>query len=359
MTLFAACFIIIPALTFPLVVLAYFLQLNRKRREVDRLMTGNTMSRYVKAYGKLEEGEMFSWYCDWREYILPVTLNTIVVSGTIYFILVQWGIITMDAIPPVIQASGGIPLSVIWGLTGAYIWGQYDMNMRFWAIDLSPNALYSIWLRFLVSGALSYILSNIIQPPFVLLVAFGLGAFPVNTLSAFLRAQVRQQLKYSGEALQTEQPNLHMLQGMSPEIAERLKEEYIYSAQQLALANPIRLLMNTGFEWTVILDLIDQAILYNYIGPKIVDVHKAGIRSAMEMSGIKDYFDDEAPGDLQMGIDLIREVAKRLEWEEVSVKNLIETLYTDPQLVFIWQLWEDAFATTQEPESPAIDRNAA
>ena len=47
---------------------------------------------------------------------------------------------------------------------------------------------------------------------------------------------------------------------------QRLQDNGFESAEHLAGDDPIKMLLKTNVEWKVILDLIDQAILFGYVG---------------------------------------------------------------------------------------------
>ena len=145
------------------------------------------------------------------------------------------------------------------------------------------------------------------------------------------------------EAVPGEEPNLHHIQGLTPKIIDRLSEEEIYSTEHLANADPIKLLLRTKFEWKVILDIIDQAILFNYTGERITNLRTLGIRGAIELAEIGTHLqitDDEAK---QQAESMVPTIASTLEVDEHVVKQLMYTLIEDPQLDFIWTLWGEAF----------------
>jgi hypothetical protein len=257
--------------------------------------------------------------------------------------LIQQGIIGNILPDNVHKLLGNLPATSLAGFTGAYIWGHYDILRRYYLIDLSPNSLYYMWLRLLVSGALAYFIGSMFKTGIDYLIAFGIGSFPVEVLLTFVRTQVRERLKLSGDKIVSEKPTLHLLQGMTTEIIERLHEENIYSVQHLALANPIRLLMKTSYEWTVILDFLDQAFLCCYVEDKISEVRKTGIRGAIELMSIEEDLQSENPHEKELGNQLVEDLAERLKMKEASVKNMIYILRDDPQLQFILSLWEEAF----------------
>jgi hypothetical protein len=326
---------VVPSVTYPLICLSYILVLRQKRDEVNRLFQGQTLEIYQKAYGVKD---LFKQYYNWIGYILPILLIMLTVILVTYTLMVKYGVVLLDP-SHFLSSLKNTADTVIAGFIGAYIWTHYEMLRRYYIIDLSPVRLYYFWLRFLVSAVLAYLFGLALQPPTNLVIAFAIGAFPVRTLVSFLRGQAQDKLKITDEIAEFEKPNLHLLQGMTKNVIEQLNEENIYSTEQLALANPIRLLMRTNIEWTIILDLIDQAIAFNYIGEKISDLRKSGIRCAMEL------------GDLQEGIeakktqtlDLVKKIAEKLSCTESEVINLISVLVEDDQLYFITNLWEEAF----------------
>jgi len=343
--------IILPSLTYPLICLSYYFVLRQKRSEVFRLIKGPTLQRYLIAYGlfyevdgkkEYHEEQLFRKYYDWKGYILPNILNMISAATLSLIFFTQQKLITVTD-SSVSNFIFTIPLTVVTGFTGAYIWSHYDLLRRFFVIDLSPQPLYNMWIRFMVCGILAYLISPAFKEPVALLIAFGIGTFPAHTINNFLRKRVIEKLKFVEEIKDYEKPNLHLLQGMTKYVIERFEEENIYSAQHLALADPIRLLMKTNFEWTVLLDYIDQAILYCYVGNKISEIRECGVRCAIELFCLNKKLISNDNTKIQFAKDQIRIIAARLKWEEISVANLLDILHDDDQLNFIYDLWSEAF----------------
>ena len=46
---------------------------------------------------------------------------------------------------------------------------------------------------------------------------------------------------------------------------------------------------------------------------------------------------------------MLDNIAAVLEIKRPSVENLVETVYEDPQVDFVWQLWLEAFDLAQPP----------
>jgi hypothetical protein len=346
MPLFIFLLLLLPSATFPLLIYFYFRVLTQRREEIDRLFKGETLQKYLRTFGRQKEGHVLEHYLDWKGYILPVILNMSLVWIGVLAFLAHWN--TFSGNFPLYSLLDRCPTTLLVGFLGAYLWGHYDLIRRFSVIDLSPTTLYHVWLRMQLSSIIAYLVGTTLKEPFDLIVAFGVGAFPLESLLGFFRSQVRSKLQWTTSNSPSDAPNLHVLQGMTSNIIERLNEENIYSTQHLALANPIRLLMRTNFEWTIILDMIDQAILHNYVGNKIAQVRQVGIRCAMEFSDVRWYLEHRNVQYRKQGETLLQELAKKLDWNPASVKGLVYTLDEDSQLNFIYDLWDDAFRSDKK-----------
>ena len=336
MTAFQILLLIIPTITYPLICLSYVIIMKQKRDEIKRLFNGNTLKKYQQAYGA---EDLFKEYNNWLGYILPILLIMLTTVFAMYILMIKYGIITLKS-SDYLSTFQSTPDTLIFGFIGAYIWTHYELLRRYHIIDLSPFRLYYFWLRFLVSAMLAYLFGLAIQSPTNLVVAFAIGAFPVRTLASFLRGQAqKQKLDITDEITEFEKPNLHLLQGMTKNVIEQLNEENVYSTEQLAFSNPIRLLMRTNIEWTVILDFLDQAIAFNYIGEKINDLRRIGVRCAMELSQLLEV----SPKNKPAARKLIKTISVKLSCTVQEVENLIKVLADDDQLIFITNLWGDAF----------------
>ena len=341
---------LLPSLTYPLICLSFAYSLNQKRSEVNRLVQNKASQPYFQAYG---QPDRLIWrYYNWKKYFIPVLLNmTVVFCAALAFQLRQQ-VFAVDPSPALALLSKLPPTSLA-GFMGAYIWGHYDLLRRHAQIDLPPAPLYQQWLRLLIGLAFGYVAGATLQHPLDILVAFGIGAFPLDSIRNYLESEVSKRIGLNQAARSAEPPTLYRLQGMTDDIVDRLEEEGITSAEHMALANPIRLLLKTNLEWTLILDLIDQAILYLYVGDKIADLRTIAIRGALEMSQIRWYDSGSDPARMAEGDAMKKSIAAKLGENETSITNLIDTLYDDPQVGFVYSMWLEAF-----PEDASADQDS-
>ena len=332
--------IIFSGFTYPLICAIYFKTLLRRRNEIEKLLQGRFMEKYTRAYGGLSPNDLFNLYHNWKDYILPVALNVMVVSCISAALLLQGsGYIKSGSNP--LSIFNKLPYSAAAGFIGAYIFSHYDMVRRFSTMDLTSTIVYRLWLRLLVGGTLGYLVGSILQAQFQMLTAFCLGAFPVNKLRDLMKQMIQKKIDVSVEAAMAEKPNLHKLQGLTEETIERLEEEDITTTQHLALANPILLLLKPNLQWTVILDMIGQAILYIFIGDKIEEHRAIGIRSAIDLVKVHCLMLDPDENKREVGRQLADLMSTKLGQDRIGIYNLIQSVSENPQTRFICDLWQE------------------
>ena len=140
-------------------------------------------------------------------------------------------------------------------------------------------------------------------------------------------------------------PRWSTIQGITPELLDRLTEADVASPAALANADPFRLFLRTNISWRHILDLIDQAILAGYVGEKIELVRPTGIRGAIEMGLLAERLlrldpDNERQKPIiESARATMRKIAQALGHDEDVTRNLIQNLDEDAQVTPIWNLW--------------------
>lgn len=351
-TTFLWFLIFLPGIFYPMLCFTYRRTLQYKYLEIENIMTqGNSLQRYIRAFEIVGTDSqktikcLFEFYYHWKAYILPSVVIVFVTTVAGLICVVRMGI--PMGLPNELGALiARMPSSIVAGLVGAYTWGVYDSLRRYHVIDLSPISLQFIWLRIVIAFVLGYGAGLIFKGDLEIFAAFGLGAFPVKTLKDFVKGEARKRFNMSGAPVPAEEPTLHKIQGLSKEINERLLEEGIYSTENLANADPVKLLLRTNFEWKVILDIIDQAILYCYVGDKIENLRPMGIRGSIELAELGHRLQD--PDSKDQAEKLCEEVAQLLGRSGIAVKNLIQTIIEDPQVDLIVNLWGETYVGSSE-----------
>ncbi len=311
---------------------------------------GTTFTKYLKAFESTSGAQSASlkktldrlFYRKYgrTRYHFPLAMNAFL-GGLFIVIVLTWSNLPVGLPDRFTDMVHKIPAPAISGLAGAFIWGLFDVLRRFEMVDLSPASLHSIWMRMLVASILAPMISGAFTDSLKPLIAFAVGLFPTKEIFDFVRGQARKDLNLTISAQPAEKPNLHKLQGASETMVSRLIDEGIESAEQLASYDPIKLLLRTNLQWKTILDIIDQAILFDYFGDKCDRLREFGIRGSSELASIQDDLTDEDAAVRAQCERLVAGVASRLEVEEVAVRNAIRNAYEDVQVELLWDLWGD------------------
>jgi hypothetical protein len=228
-----------------------------------------------------------------------------------------------------------LPAASIAAMGGAYIWGLYEALRRYDSTDLTAAALHMFWVRIVLVAVLGPLVGGLFgEAPAGLLIAFGLGVFPVRTLQNFVISKVDMA---AGQP-KAEGPTLHIISGVTPPVLERLLDSDVHSVTQLASADPVRLLLRTNLEWRFILDLIDRAKLAVYVGEKVSALRVAGINGAIEMVELHERVlsGDKA---VSSAADGAMAYIGGVLGSEAAVKNLILEMHRDPEVRLIRDMW--------------------
>lgn len=346
----------LPGLLYVGLYTSYRQMLRQRRDEIEQLIGRGTTLRqqyhaiYGAPTGKLDEAVHVLVYSSfgWRAFALPlVIVSFLSLTGSVVG-LVRLGF--PSGLPEsLITLLMKTPTPLLIGFGGAYTWSVYDMLERYRRADFSPFSLNNVWFRLLLAPPIAALAGVALAQPFDVLAAFGIGAFPAKTLEEFVQGRARKQLGFDAAVKAAGPENLGALQGLTADLIDRFDEESISSTQHLAYTDPIKLLLRTNVEWKIILDMMDQALLYNYVGEKLNALRLLGIRGAIEAV---EFFDrlkraqGESLAELERVLDVI---ATRLEIDRAGVLNLLQTISDDGQVEFIQALWGESAGVEEAP----------
>ena len=189
---------------------------------------------------------------------------------------------------------------------------------------------------------LGYLVSQPFTDSLKILIGFVVGAFPARTLLDYAKSIAKKNINLVADAHPSQGPTLHNIQGMTTDMIDILYGEGITSTAHLSQADPIKLLLKTSIEWKLILDIIDQSILFNYVEDKLKSLRSIGIRGAIELAAMQLALKDKDDKERTRAQSTVMLIASKLKDNEEAVYNLIRMLYDDVQVEFIWDLWGEA-----------------
>jgi hypothetical protein len=350
---------------FPLFVcIAYGRVISFKRRYIVQMLQGNTFDAYKKAHAFQPSASptqilesLFGPQYTVRSYVLPLIVDALVSAAGLVLFLVR---VAPQHFGGQVAQIDRIPQPFFYGIAGGFLWGLYDLLRRFQEADLTPVCLCYVTMRIFIVGILSCILSVVFSEQMTPLIAFALGAFPVQTLWRFLKIQAKDKIKLSEEEGVPTKADLNVLPGMTKRTIEQLDRLSIENIEQLAYTNPVKLLAQTNLDWELILNMVDQAVLGSYIGAERIDILRpAGIRGATDLAALYDGITCNITEANTKSERLLGESALRLGLSRDYLESVLRNVVSCPQVRFIRCLKGDMNRWTQLTVMPQLEASAA
>ena len=146
---------------------------------------------------------------------------------------------------------------------GAYMFAVSDMVLSVRRKSLNVADVYWYVLRMVLAVPIGVAATASAPGATAATVAFGLGTFPMDTLTKLLRRLADKPLNV---AENDQAPDLIKLEGVTVPIASSLSAEGVESVEQLLGMDPILLAIRTGLPFKFILQLGAQAVVWRHLG---------------------------------------------------------------------------------------------
>ena len=186
------------------------------------------------------------------------------------------------------------------------------------------------------AGAAGAIAGDLINDRLAWAVAFGLGLLPTPAVQRFIVDRTRKALNLPDISSAATDPNLAFLQGWDADVSDKFARAGVTSVQQLACSNQFQLFLRSNFEWRVILDFCDQALLVLYVGESINNLRPLGIGSAVELAGIDWFSEDDDEYFVGFTYDeAIGMIASAVGKNEKNAGLLVRSLSEDATVKFL------------------------
>lgn len=359
---------ILPVIPFGLAFLAYRRTLSAKRVTVLQVMRRpGVVNSYTSVFGRegqdSESGatpelcvqKLFDLYYNWRSYCYGLGLNAVIIWLATACTLAHFGL-DIGCTAGLGSLAAKTPTTLSLGFAGAYLWSLYEIVKRYRSADLTPAVFHFAWIRMGAACIVGPLASTAAADGAKPLIAFSFGLLPVQSMFDFVTDYTRKRLAISIPSRDTAPAGFQNLQGMTDEVIERLEEEGVDSVQSLAYSDPMRFFLKTDLEWVVIIDLIDQALLCNYIDKDIQLLRPLGVRGSIEMAVIHPRLLSTDDSERAEAMRIVAIAAEKCGNQKVDeVLNLIRTLYEDDQVQLVWRLFGGSFDHPVRDSAPVQD----
>ncbi len=177
--------------------------------------------------------------------------------------------------------AGGKLIVTTAAIAGAYTFVSWDLFTRMQQKTLSRTGILGSALRLAVAVPIGFAFSSALES-YAIFVAFGVGAFPLQTISVLFQRQIKKYL--SLETTETAaRDQVFSLAGIDTATSERIGDADITTITQLAWADPVGLTMRTNLQFAFVLDIISQALAWVYLEDKLKSLGVVGLRGAIEI----------------------------------------------------------------------------
>src|SRR5262245_46026600 len=168
----------------------FFGSRSRRRGHVERLLrTPRVRDFYVKAYrvqADPKDDIADQMLPRWTEHVMPLVLCALV-TFPVSVMAVSAAKLPLNLPASVAAVASAVPVDVLAGFAGAYLWGLYACIERFRVVNWTPSFIHGLWLRILIGGLLGGLVGVPFRAEYAPLLAFSLGAFPSDTVRKWLR----------------------------------------------------------------------------------------------------------------------------------------------------------------------------
>ncbi len=281
------------------------------------------------------------------DYLFPACLATIL--G-----LVGWFLTFSRAYPQFtgMWSAATVPDSLAYGFAGAFFAGLLTIFDAFRTFNLTPDVFYALVYRLLFSSTAAFIVSQLFKDTFSPVVAFGVGLFPVEKVWKVITERASQVVSPASAPGQEPGIALAVIQGLEDQRnRKKLVDVDISTVQALATADPFWLFFQTTFPLRTIMDMMDKAILYLYIGKDGTEkLRLHGVNGVIELVALVNLAGGRAAyGAVAQKADpffdncdrakVLQRLAEVLAIDVEELKAFLYNLYYDPLVKLLYTMW--------------------
>ncbi len=334
--------IIALAAYFPVTYLAYYkfrrpVQIERLAEDFQLLgLVGRPTTKGAERRARDLAERRYSQAFDPLNYLLHITLAVLltIIGMMLFFWPPQSDLVNVNTLQ-----------AMRYGFLGAYVFSAQLIYRRYTTYDLQPTVYLSGALTLIAGLAFNYVtfealthLPTTVQDEslsglgagLAAIVAFALGYFPSLAIRWFNR------VAYSALGVSQRRADalpLSLIDGVSQWHEARLLDNGIDNVQNLASADILDLLVNSTFSGQQVVDWVDQAILYLYLEPNMIDRFRdTGVRTTSDFRDLWHAVDESQKQDL----------AQQLQTNVAQLDLLYKVTSVGPNLHYVLNYWENA-----------------
>jgi hypothetical protein len=182
-----------------------------------------------------------------------------------------------------------LPLASAAAVAGAFLFVVSDAILRARRCTLNVSDVYWYTLRLVIAIPMGLAFTQLAAPTLAGLVAFGLGAFPIDEITKLLRRYTNKSIGSTEEAQEADE--LIKLNGVTVPLAAAMGAEGIESIDALVGADPVLLALRTGISFPSILRFGSQAVVRIHLGDRAEQLLQVGLGNAYLINDLIEELD--------------------------------------------------------------------
>jgi hypothetical protein len=177
-----------------------------------------------------------------------------------------------------------LPLASVSAVAGAYMFVVSDAILRARRATMNASDVHWYSLRLLIAIPMGLALTQLAAVTVAGLVSFGLGAFPIDSITKLLRRYTNKSFGGAEDAQETDE--LVKLDGVTVPISVALVAEGIESIDELVGTDPVLLSLKCGIPFPSILRFASQAVVRIHLDDGAGKLTQIGLGNAYLISDL-------------------------------------------------------------------------
>lgn len=321
-----------------------------KRRDIVDGLNENACLAYFKMFCRngnvpppdlacADFSELYEKWYGRKKFIAPGVLllfvSLIAVTSVVFTILKSLNFVT--------NPFFDLPVAAITAIAGAYMWVVNDLISRARRLDMAPSDLQWGALRLIIAVPVGYAFASIAAKEMAPFVTFGLGTFPISTLTSMLQRSTNKALKMEPADSEISDGTVK-LQGTDRAIVERLANEDVRTITQVAYCDPVHTTMRSSLTFNFVTDLMGQALVRIYLQEDIEKIVPLGLRGAVEIKCFIENLnyagtDTDRLAEQKIALAALPKIAAALNQDIATVQFTFRQIADDPYTCFLYEIW--------------------
>jgi hypothetical protein len=328
-----------------------------KREEVMASLDTEAKLLYLKMFLKVDSGpkqaaedfdKMFLRRYGRYRLTVPAVLFALVLLPLTFLVtetaLGRLILVNNGAASEVTLLTGQIPFVVLPGtavaaIVGAYTWVAYALVLASWQYNMPPTIILVAVLRLTVAAPLGYAVASLATKGLAPFVAFAIGVFPLETVQTLLQRLANKQLNLNIGIDAKDPGRVDLLDGIDSPKSDKLQMADVTTIAQLAYYDPVQLSLRTNLTFDFVVDIVDQALAWNYLGEKLSKMRPMGLRGAVEIYNLVRDMGSEDARTKNAAHSTYSTVAKAVDIDASGLWGAFQEIAWDPYTEFLQKVW--------------------